>query len=371
MNAPSTNTALVALEQQLAPLAPRFEAALAGMMPVDRLIRTVMVSVERLPALLNCDRQSVFMAAMSAACLGLEVDGVTGQAFLIPFKNRAQLVIGYKGFNTLAARSGITITGAVVREGDAFEYEKGSGAFVRHRPLLENSEGRRIIAAWACASHAERPPVIEVLGIDELMAVKGRSPGAKRQDSPWNDPKIGFPAMCEKTAKRRLARSLPMSIIQQAARMDEAADEQGKPAWITPDRGLEIDGEAAPATPYETSPTPAADRLLGRTASVPPDAVGGVGEPAGGEVPNLAEAGEPGPSSFDPALMDDYEAYVRMILDEDRTAAELATWWNSDNQKSERTRTGVDKGDPRMVALREKVAAEITRRKEQEAVDAG
>ena len=42
----------------------------------------------------------------------LEVDGVTGQAFLIPFKGRAQLVIGYKGFNTLAARSGLTVTGA-------------------------------------------------------------------------------------------------------------------------------------------------------------------------------------------------------------------------------------------------------------------
>ena len=176
MTAPSTNTALVALEEQLTPLAPRFEAALAGMMPVQRLIRTVMVSVERLPKLLECDRQSVFMAAMSAACLGLEVDGVTGQAFLIPFKNRAQLVIGYRGFNTLAARSGITITGAVVREGDAFEYEKGSGAFVRHKPLLEGAAVRRIVAAWACANHAERPPVIEIMGIDELMAVKERSP---------------------------------------------------------------------------------------------------------------------------------------------------------------------------------------------------
>ena len=159
MTAPSTSTALVALEEQLTPLAPRFEAALAGMMPVQRLIRTVMVSVERLPKLLECDRQSIFMAAMSAACLGLEVDGVTGQAFLIPFKNRAQLVIGYRGFNTLAARSGITIAGAVVREGDAFEYEKGSGAFVRHKPLLEGAAVRRIVAAWACANHADRPPV--------------------------------------------------------------------------------------------------------------------------------------------------------------------------------------------------------------------
>jgi recombination protein RecT len=96
--------------------------------PVERLMQTIMISCERLPALLKCDRQSLFNSAMSAAVLGLEVDGVTGQAYLIPFAGKAQLVIGYKGFNTLAARSGITITGAVVREGDEFDYELGSAA---------------------------------------------------------------------------------------------------------------------------------------------------------------------------------------------------------------------------------------------------
>jgi hypothetical protein len=68
------------------------------------------------------------------------------------------------------------------------------------------------------------------------MAVKAKSPGAARSDSPWNDPAIGFPAMCQKTAKRRLARSMPLNVMQQAARMDEAVDEQGAPAWISPTR---------------------------------------------------------------------------------------------------------------------------------------
>jgi recombination protein RecT len=213
-------------------------------MPVERLMRTIMISVERLPMLLQCDRQSIFNAAMSAACLGLEVDGVTGQAYLIPFKGKAQLVIGYKGFNTLAARSGITITGAVVREGDEFDYQLGTAAYVRHKP--KGSKGR-ITHAWACAQSLDRPAVVEVLDIDELLAVKGRSPGAKRSDSPWNDPAIGFPAMCQKTAKRRLARAMPLNIMQQAARMDEAVDEQGAPAWISPDKGVVIEGEFSDA----------------------------------------------------------------------------------------------------------------------------
>lgn len=254
------STALVALERQLAPLAPRFGEVLPANLSPDRLIRTVMVSVERLPKLLECERQSLFNAAMSAAILGLEVDGVTGQAFLIPFGNKAQLVVGYKGYNTLAARAGITITGSVVREGDAFDYDLGAG-FVTHKPVLGNKG--RIIGAWAKAAHSTRPPVVAVLGIDDLMAVKAKSPGAKKSDSPWNDPSIGFPAMCEKTVKRRLARSLPLNIMQLAARMDEAVDEQGKPAWIAKDRGVVIDGEAQELSTYEPTSTPSALDLIG------------------------------------------------------------------------------------------------------------
>ena len=246
--------AIAVLEKQLAPLAPRFAEVLPPNVKPDRLIRTVVVSVERNPTLLECNRQSLFNAAMSAAILGLEVDGVTGQAFLIPFKNRAQLVVGYKGFNTIAARAGLTISGACVREGDVFEYELGSNAFVRHVPML-NNEGR-IVAAWACATHASRPPVVSVLGIAELMAVKAKSPGARKTDSPWNDPAIGFPAMAETTAKRRLARSLPQTMMQAAARLDEAFDEQGKTGYISPDRGVVVEGEL-----IEAAGTPTAAEL--------------------------------------------------------------------------------------------------------------
>lgn len=263
------NTDLVPIENELTALAPQFEDVLAGTMPVDRLIRTVVVSCERLPRLLQCDRQSIMLSAMSAATLGLEVDGVTGQAFLIPFASRAQLVIGYKGFNTLAARSGYTITGDVVREGDEFEFEKGTSPFVRHKPVMRTSTDARpeyggIIGAWACATHMERPPMVEVMSLDELLAIKGRSPGAKKSDSPWNDPKVGFPAMCAKTVKRRLARHMPLNVMQLAARLDEAHEEQGRFAYINRDRELQIEARA------EASGTPAMDEI-GPTETVKPN----------------------------------------------------------------------------------------------------
>lgn len=247
---------LVLLERQFEPLAPQFAQVLGTTMPVERLIRTVMISVERLPKLMECNRQSLFNAAMSAAVLGLEVDGVTGQAFLIPFAGKVQLVIGYKGFNTLGARGGLTITGSVVREGDEFDFDLGQG-WIKHKPDLAGKG--RLIAAWAKASHASRHPVPVVLGISDLLATKERSPGAKRSDSPWNDPAIGFPAMCEKTAKRRLARSMPLNVMQLAARMDEAVEEQGKNAWISPDKGVVVEGDVLPTREHET---PTAQQLI-------------------------------------------------------------------------------------------------------------
>jgi recombination protein RecT len=270
----------VTLEQQLKPLAPHFAQVLPKTLPVERLIRTIVISAQRLPKLLECDRQSLFNAAMSAACLGLEVDGVTGQAYLIPFKGRAQLVVGYKGYNTLAARSGITITGAVVREGDEFDYQLGSAAFVRHKP--KGSKGR-ITHAWACAQSMDRPAVVEVLDIDELMSVKAKSPGASRSDSPWNDPSIGFPAMCQKTAKRRLARSMPLNVMQQAARMDEAVDEQGVPAWISPDKGVVIDGEFSDAPTIHHEQRGADELLAPRQAAPAMPAAGAADIPTAAE----------------------------------------------------------------------------------------
>ncbi len=261
-------TELAILENQLKPLAPRLALVLDKRVPVERLMQTIMISCERLPALLKCDRQSLFNAAMSAAVLGLEVDGVTGQAYLIPFAGKAQLVIGYKGFNTLAARSGFTITGAVVRDGDEFDFELGSSSFVHHKPALVGKD-RRITGAWACATSNTLPAVVSVLGIDELLAVKGKSPGAKRSDSPWNDPAIGFPAMCEKTAKRRLARSMPLNVMQLAARMDEAVDEQGRAARIDPEQGVIVEGEI-----IEPSETPPADQLIGTSPQAAASAAG-------------------------------------------------------------------------------------------------
>lgn len=239
------NDLILSYERDLNALAPTFQDVMGSTgVPPERLIRTVLISLERTPKLLECNRQTIINAAVTFGVLGLEVDGVTGQGFMIPFGGRAQPVIGYKGYNTMAARSGYSIRGAVVREGDDFAFDLGAAQPIRHSfDPMKTRKDKRIIGAWSLAEAHGRPPVPVVMTVDELLEVKAKSPGAKKSDSPWNDLGVGFPAMCEKTVKRRQARSMPLNVMQYAAAMEEAHEERGKYSFIEPGRGVVVDGD--------------------------------------------------------------------------------------------------------------------------------
>lgn len=224
-----TGTNLTVVTQELKHRLPMFQQILPPQVQPERLMRTVLISIERNPKLLDCSLPSIVNAATTAAVLGLECDGVTGQGYIIPYGRVATFQMGYKGMNTLAARSGYTINAKVVREGDLFEYELGSDAYVKHRP---QSAAGRIVAAWATATSKGRTPIVDVMFIEEIYAIKERSQGAKKPDSPWNDERgPGFAAMCEKTVRRRLFRSMPLSIAQKAAAL-ESEQEKGNAAWL-------------------------------------------------------------------------------------------------------------------------------------------
>ncbi len=269
-------TNLAVIDKELTARLPMFLQVLPPSVSPQRLMRTVLMSCERTPKLLECSPQSIINAATTAAVLGLECDGVTGQGFLVPYGGVATFQVGYKGFNTLAARSGYTINGGVVREGDEFDYMLGTAGFVRHKPLL-NGTKRRIVAAWATAESHGRPNIVVVMSIDEVDQIKARSAGARKKDSPWNDligP--GYAAMVEKTAKRRLARSMPLSVMQQAAALEDAHD-RGNIAHLMPDGDLRVVGSASAA------PGPVSGGMIRDTqpAEILTPANGGTVEPDG------------------------------------------------------------------------------------------
>lgn len=238
-------TSLAVVNRELTARLPVFQQVLPPQVSPERLMRTVITSCERNPRLLECSPQSIINAATTAAVLGLECDGVTGQGFIVPYKGVATFQPGYKGYNTLAARAGYTVNGAVVREGDEFDYQLGTGGFIRHKPMPGTK--RRIVAAWATAESIGRPNIVALMWIDEIEQIKAKSPGARKADSPWNDVNgPGYAAMVEKTAKRRLARSMPLSVMTKAADLD-MQHERGNAAYLTPSGDLRVVGEASAA----------------------------------------------------------------------------------------------------------------------------
>lgn len=212
----------------------KFKPELAKVLPnhvtPDRIVRSVVNALANNQYLCtNATPTSVVQAAMTAAVLGLDVDNVTGQGFIVPFKGKAQFIPGYKGYITLAANSGFLVSGDVVREKDQFKYWRGLNPDLQHIPAPGGPSDRGpIVYAYATARSNTMPADFRVLHVEQINKLRDRSEGYKAflngkiKDSPWE---TDYDAMAIKTAIRALAPELPLN-VQRAAAI-EGAYERG------------------------------------------------------------------------------------------------------------------------------------------------
>jgi recombination protein RecT len=79
--------------------------------------------------LANCDPASVLYAAVASATLDLDINENLGYAYLVPYKDKCQFQLGYKGLVQLAQRSGLykRINTTTVKEGEILSYDRVSG----------------------------------------------------------------------------------------------------------------------------------------------------------------------------------------------------------------------------------------------------
>lgn len=261
----NTGVSIGIIEQHIRPQWSRFDHLVSpvGLAP-KRWLETCLLAVEKNRALLDHSVQEHLRWINTSATLGLEPDGALGQMFPIPFGGKnpcVQPVTGYKGMNTTAGRAGIIIHGDVLREGDTWSAELVAGQPFRVQLKFGDRQRAPVIGAWA---QGELPngrmtsPV--VLDLSELLAVKAKSPGAKKLDSPWNDATgPGFGAMCSKTAKRRLQRHLPalltkgletLNISQHAlaGTVDTLHEDAGRLAYIDEKAQVVTGQQIDPAT---------------------------------------------------------------------------------------------------------------------------
>jgi len=226
------------LNDNLQKMMPQLKQALPTHMKPERLLRISLNAVQNNPKLLECDQRSFCLAILRAAQLGLEPDGVLGQAYLIPFKNyknnimEAQFIIGYKGLIDLARRSGevSSINAKEVCENDDFCIEWHNEIPFTHKQTLSNRG--KIIGFWAKAHFKDGGFLFDFMSVEEVNEIRDNSQGYKMAKkfakngntvSPWVS---NYAEMGKKTIIRRIAKFLPMN-VQKAALVDQM-NEEGK-----------------------------------------------------------------------------------------------------------------------------------------------
>ena len=225
---------------------PRIKSQIALALPQhvtpERLMRVALTEVRKTPALAQCKPESLLAAIMQCAQLGLEPGGALGHAYLVPFRDQVQFIVGYRGMIDLARRSGqvLSIEARAVYEADTFHVSFGLDPDLKHEPAWDAADRGKLTFVYAVARLRDGGVQFEVMSRAEIEKVRAQSKAGN--NGPWV---THFEEMAKKTVIRRLFKYLPVSVeIARAVGLDEAA-ERGEQAEVI-DVGcvIEADGEA-------------------------------------------------------------------------------------------------------------------------------
>lgn len=241
----------------------------------ERMIRVALTAVSRSHQLQKCSPATIAGCVVQASILGLEPDGVLGEAYLVPFWNKkannnkggyeCQLIPGYQGMIKLVRNTGELkmIDVQEVCENDEFDFEKGMEPYLRHKPAI--GDRGPVLKYWAGAVLTNGGKQFEVMTKEQIEAHRDRYSKAA-EHGPWKDSPEW---MYKKTVLRKLVKLLPKSAqAQLAVALDERA-EIGIPQRFAVDVPIELqqtdDGDdeqthqgeviALPERKSETEPT--------------------------------------------------------------------------------------------------------------------
>lgn len=218
-------------------------AALPKHLTPDRFIRIAVNATLQKPELLECNKESFFLALLQLSSYGIEADG--RRAHLIPYYDNnycrcnhkkedhrggkcsrcecntcvsrrvVNLIIDYKGIAELVRRSGDVsyIHADIVLDGDDWDFQFGSQSFLRHKPNLQLGQydplkpnERRILAVYSYVKFKDGTEDFIVISKADVDAIRKRS---KTPDAgPW---KSDYLEMAKKTVFRRHSKWLPLS----------------------------------------------------------------------------------------------------------------------------------------------------------------
>jgi phage RecT family recombinase len=234
--------------------------------PADKLVKMAINILQRTPALQQCSSASILNAVVSMAALGLSPDPLLGQAFILPYKTQAQLIVGYRGWIALLRQSVPTaeLWSNIVYEEERFEVTAGLERSIVHVPERPSKRGDQIVAAYAVLRFREYQDM-EVMWAEDIEAIRDRySPSYKSSSSPWQ---TASEEMYKKTVIRRLMKRQNLSeTLSRAVGMDEVP---GKDAYII--EGIEEE-DMTSASPWSAE-VPTTEKTVHTPPVLPSEAI--------------------------------------------------------------------------------------------------
>lgn len=178
----------------------RFVELVGSVSAANAYIAGVLMQVAERPELRNCTPQSIVGAALRAATMRLWTDPALGQAYIVPYKDKATLVIGYKGLIALAQRTNKYrhINAAVIDDGEEIIEDKLRGVH-QVRRIKPGTKTVGYLAYIAMSNGFEQS--LYMTREDVEKHARKYSKSFNRPDSPWT---TEFDKMAQKTVLRQL-----------------------------------------------------------------------------------------------------------------------------------------------------------------------
>lgn len=155
----------------------------------------------------NCDGRSVLGAAFLATALKLSISPSLGQAYIVPFKGRAQFQVGVRGYVQLAHRTGqyVRLHAGKVYQGEFLGFNTLTG-----EPIPGEKESDKVIGYVAYMKLTNGFEKTIFMSIDEIEAHAekfsqsyGYDKRSGKNSSPWS---TNFDEMASKTVLKKLLR---------------------------------------------------------------------------------------------------------------------------------------------------------------------
>lgn len=159
------------------------------------------IMVNNNAALQKCDPMTVISAAVIAASLDLPLDPNLGFAHVIPYGDKAQFQVGYKGFNQLAMRSGQYKTMGVteIYDGELISENRLTGEYVFNFTAKKSEKIVGYAAYFKLVNGFEKTLYWQIDQVDKHG--KRFSQTYKKGYGLWKD---DFDAMAKKTVLKSL-----------------------------------------------------------------------------------------------------------------------------------------------------------------------